>query len=198
MQFLALAASVLSLLAAPASAAPADPPVIAADARFNLISLRTGHKAHLQFVQAANHGLSLHLPAQNATCEGGAEDPEMATFFLRDGGLFLESPRATPQQVFVMRSAMGQGQVAYSTGNQTAWRNSERTTFRLDNINNLMFNDVTFLACPPRGGQANEPAGSFSIWVRAGVDEPQGHRNCVSVSLRASQAKKPVTCLYAA
>ena len=193
MQFIALAASVLSLLAAPASATAANPPVIAPDARFNLISLAVGTRAHMQSLQAAKHTLNLHLPAQNATCEGGAKDPEMATFYLNNTGLFLESPRGTPQQIFVVRDWMGQGQIAYATGNQTAWRNSERTAFVLDGVNNLTFNNVTFLACPAK---ADEPAGSFSIWAKAGVYEPQGHKECANVTLRASPVAKPVTCLY--
>ncbi|KAL8383209.1 hypothetical protein RB595_006795 [Gaeumannomyces hyphopodioides] len=195
MQFLTLAASALSLLAAPASAAavgarqaPAPAP-IPADGRFNLITLRSGSLVHLSWVSAAKSGLHVRLPAQNASCDRG-EDPNQATFYLHDGGLFLHAASATPQQMWVERSWMGQGQTGYTTGAQPLPRNGERTPFRLDEYNNLSFDNVTFMACP---GEAD---GAWSIWVSAGVYEPQGHKNCEGVSLRASPVEQPVSCLY--
>lgn len=78
---------------------------LAPDAKFALMALRSASEVHFARFSAAKSSLFLHLPSQNASCDAG--DADYATFYLRDGGLYLFAASATPQQLFADRSGMG-------------------------------------------------------------------------------------------
>ncbi|KAI5860944.1 cell wall protein PhiA [Durotheca rogersii] len=159
-----------------------------ADAKFTLMALRSASPVHFSSVSAAKSGLFLQLPNQEASCDG--EAATQATFYLKDGGLFLYAASATPQQLYADRSGMGQGVIGFTTGAQPTPKNGERGTFALDANNNLNFNGAAFLACP------NSIDGAWSLWVSTGVAEPAGNKDCLGVSLRAVEAVNPNGCVY--
>jgi hypothetical protein len=75
---------------------------------FNLMALRSASPIHFGSFSATRRGIYINLPPgkQDATCEG--EDSNTATFYMKDGGLFLYHGYTTkPQQIFVDRSGMG-------------------------------------------------------------------------------------------
>ncbi|PKS12415.1 hypothetical protein jhhlp_000621 [Lomentospora prolificans] len=156
---------------------------------FNLMALRSASAIHFANFNAALSSVFLRLPEQNATCN--SESDGSATFYLKDGGLYLyDDNSADPQQLFVDRSGMGQGKFGYTTGSQAAPRNSERETFELDEYDDLTFNGAGFLACPSSIG------GAFSVWVSAGVENPGGNEGCLGMSVRAVKNDDPNSCVY--
>ena len=73
---------------------------------FNLMALRSASAIHFANFNAALSSVFLRLPEQNATCD--SESDGSATFYLKDGGLYLyDDNSANPQQLFVDRSGMG-------------------------------------------------------------------------------------------
>ncbi|MBE3047664.1 hypothetical protein IMZ48_35155 [Candidatus Bathyarchaeota archaeon] len=96
MQFRAL----IPALAGLAAAAP-----VKDGAAFNLMALRSGSNVHYAGFNAALSSILLNLPQPNATCD--AETDGAATFYLKDGEMFLYAASATPQQLYVDRSGMG-------------------------------------------------------------------------------------------
>ncbi|KAF3054863.1 hypothetical protein GL218_07730 [Daldinia childiae] len=178
--FLAGASTALPQAASGAALAP--------DATFSLMALRSASEVHFAGFEAAKGSLFLKLPSQNASCDAGPAD--YATFYLKDGGLYLYAASATPQQLYADRSGMGQGKLGYTTGAQPAPRNGERTTFALDESNDLTLNGAGFLACP------NSIDGAWSVWVSAGVDQPAGNEGCLGFSARAVEVSNPNGCLY--
>jgi hypothetical protein len=190
-----------------------------ADAKFQLMALRSGSEIHFAPFSAAKNSVFLDLPSQNATCADGPED--RATFFLRDGGLYLYGDPATKQQLYADRSGMGtfapfispspcfrslscltrqalimfshiigQGKFGYTTGTEPPPRNAEQTGWVLDEANNLSLNGTGLIACP------NSIDGAWSVWVYAGIDQPAGNSDCVGFSARAVQIDEPNSCLY--
>ncbi|KAI1407892.1 cell wall protein PhiA [Hypoxylon sp. FL1857] len=188
--FFKLFATTASLLLGASTALPQATPwaPLSPDAKFSLMALRSASEVHFSSVEAAKSSLFLNLPNQNASCDAGPAD--YATFYLQDGGLYLYAASATPQQLYVDRSGMGQGKLGYTTGAQPPPRNGERTSFELDENNDLMFNGAGFLACP------DSIDGAWSVWVSAGVDQPGGNEGCLGVSVRAVEAFAPNGCLY--
>ncbi|KAM0323745.1 hypothetical protein ACHAQA_008682 [Verticillium albo-atrum] len=178
--------------AASAAALPASTGAIPAGAKFNLLALRSASPVHFAEVSAAKSSLFLKLPSQNATCDDSCgKSSGSATFYLNDdGGLYLYRASATPQQVFVDRSGMGQGVVGYTTGAQPPPRNGERTGWVLDEAGDLTLDGSSFIACP------NSIDGAWSLWVSAGVDQPGGNEGCLGISARAVEVKNPDSCLY--
>ncbi|TGJ82079.1 hypothetical protein E0Z10_g6693 [Xylaria hypoxylon] len=167
---------------------------IAAGEPFGILALRSASPIHFAQVGAALSSVFLNLPAQNATCDDGTKPTtaDYATFTLsEDGELYLYAASATPQQLFVDRSGMGQGKLGYTTGAQPIPRNGERTAFSLDESDDLSFNGAGFLACP------DSIDGSWSVWVDAGVSNPAGNSNCLGFSARAVKiADAPNSCSY--
>ncbi|KAI1472145.1 cell wall protein PhiA [Daldinia caldariorum] len=162
---------------------------IAPGAKFSLMALRSASEVHFAGFEAAKSSLFLKLPSQNASCDAGPAD--YATFYLQDdGGLYLYAASATPQQLYVDRSGMGQGKLGYTTGAQPTPRNGERTSFALDESNDLTFNGAGFIACP------DSIDGAWSVWVSAGVNQPAGNQGCLGISVRAVEVSKPNGCLY--
>ncbi|KAI1658571.1 cell wall protein PhiA [Daldinia decipiens] len=158
------------------------------DAKFSLMALRSGSEVHFASFEAAKGSVFVKLPSQNASCDAGAADH--ATFYLQDGGLYLYAASATPQQLYADRSGMGQGKLGYTTGAQPAPSNGERTSFALDENNDLTVNGAGFLACP------NSIDGAWSVWVSTGVEKPAGNQGCLGISARAVEAANPNGCLY--
>jgi hypothetical protein len=111
-----LAASASSVLAFPASSVAADSQDLETRATtsacgvdaFNLVSLRSGSPIHQRSFSASKSALLVNLPKgkQGAICDGNPEG--VATFFLKDGGLYLyHAGKGKKQQIFVDRSGMG-------------------------------------------------------------------------------------------
>ena len=72
---------------------------------FSVMALRSASDIHFAHVSAAKRSVFLKLPDQCATCDG--ESDGTATFYRKDGGLFLYSVDKPVQQLFVDRSGMG-------------------------------------------------------------------------------------------
>ncbi|KAI8959399.1 cell wall protein PhiA [Daldinia sp. FL1419] len=183
-------AVVISCFIGASSALPqaASPASLEPNAKFSLMALRSASEVHFASFGAAKSSIFLKLPSQNASCDAGPAD--YATFYLQDGGLYLYAASATPQQLYVDRSGMGQGKLGYTTGAQPPPRNGERASFTLDENNDLTFNDAGFIACP------NSIDGAWSVWVSAGVSQPAGNEGCLGISVRAVEASEPNGCLY--
>ncbi|KAF7556912.1 hypothetical protein G7046_g6173 [Stylonectria norvegica] len=174
----------------PASDASYEKPTqIAVPSEFRLMALHSDSNMHFPKFNAALNSIFFLLPKQNASCDVGKTDGT-ATFYLKDGGLFLYSTSATPQQVYADRSGMGQGKLGYITGAQPPPRNGELTGWALDKENNLNLKGAEFIACP------NSIDGAWSVWVSAGVDQPGGNKGCLKLPARAVEVKKPVGCSY--
>ncbi|KAK6206503.1 hypothetical protein LQW54_007685 [Pestalotiopsis sp. IQ-011] len=169
------------------SSPSASSTAIPADAKFGLMALRSASPIHFAQFDAAVRGILLDLPDQNATCASGTADS--ATFYLKDGGLYLYTTNIT-QQLYVDASGMGQGVFQYATGNETLPTNAQTVTFALDEYGDLTMNGAGFFACP------NSIEGAYSVWVDAGVANPGGHTDCLGFSARAVEITDPVSCDY--
>ncbi|KAI1121216.1 hypothetical protein F5Y10DRAFT_105599 [Nemania abortiva] len=178
---------------ASASPSPTSTAVVPGD-KFGILALRSASPIHFAQFSAALSSIFLNLPSQNATCDDGTNPTtaDSATFTLsEDGGLYLYAASATPQQLFVDRSGMGQGKLGYTTGAQPAPRNGERTAFSIDEYGDLSFNGAGFIACP------NSIDGAWSVWVDAGVANPAGNSGCLGLSARTVKiAGTADSCLY--
>ncbi|KAK1673435.1 cell wall protein PhiA [Colletotrichum godetiae] len=166
-------------------------PGLPADAKFQLMALRSASEVHFSTFQAAKSSIFLQLPNQNATCDS-TEDDDSATFYLNqdDGGLYLYAASATPQQLYADRSGMGQGKLGYTTGAQPAPRNGERSGWKVDQYGDLTLDGASFLACP------NSIEDSWSVWVSSGVANPAGNSDCLGIAVRAVQITDPNSCSY--
>ncbi|KAI1361565.1 hypothetical protein F5Y08DRAFT_15307 [Xylaria arbuscula] len=179
--------------ATPTSSATPSP-TIGPNEPFGILSLRSASPIHFAQFQAALSSIFLDLPSQNSTCDDGEKPTEAnyATFTLsEDGGLYLYAASATPQQLFVDRSGMGQGKLGYTTGAQPGPRNGERTGFSIDEYGDLSFNGAGFIACP------NSIDGAWSVWVDAGVVNPGGNSDCLGLAARTTKIEQDVnSCSY--
>ncbi|KAL3419059.1 cell wall protein [Phlyctema vagabunda] len=188
MQF--TAATILATLTALAAAAPAPTPQlpVAEDpAYFGLIAIRSGSGVQNAGFSAANSSIFAALPNQGASCD--VQGQNFATFYLEGTALYLYAASATPQQLYVDRSGMGQGKLGYTTGAQPTPRNAERDGFALVD-GSLVFDNAGLIACP------NSIDGAWSIWVSAGNDNPAGNSDCVGIGARAIETEEPVGCYY--
>ncbi|KAH9892933.1 cell wall protein PhiA [Xylariomycetidae sp. FL2044] len=185
---MSLKLAVVSALAGLSAALPRNSTQIPADAKFNLMTIRSGSDVQYAGVTAAISSLLVNYPDQDASCDTNA-DVSTATFYLNDGGLYLYAASATPQQLFSDRSGMGQGIVQYTTGAQSAPKNAERGPFVLDSSNDLTLDGAGFIACPNENG-------SSSIWIDTGAETPGGREGCLGVVMRAVEAPNPVSCVY--
>ncbi|RYP89244.1 hypothetical protein DL769_000137 [Monosporascus sp. CRB-8-3] len=186
MQFKGLtAAALLSLSSASCVPRASELP---AESKFTLMALRSASPVHFASFGATQSSLFLNLPDQDATCD--VEDPGYATFYLKDGGLYLYAASATPQQIYADRSGMGQGKLGYTTGAQRPPRNAEVDGWVVDESGNLSLDGAGFLACP------DSIEGSWILWIDAGVAQPGGNSGCLGISARAVEATKPISCQY--
>ena len=157
---------------------------------FTVMAIRSGSDIQYAELQAANRGLLINTPKQNASC---SEDVNYASFRLSEGNLYLNTENP-PQEFFVDRSGMGQGIIQYTTGAQQPGRNSERTGFTIDGNSNPVFRDQTgkdtgFQACP------GAFPGGYAVWLDS-ITNPAGYKDCLDFIARAVKATKPVSCSY--
>lgn len=88
------------------SGCPAPPPPVETDVEaFGLLALRSASDIHYAQVSAKVNSIFLRLEDQGATCE--KESDNAATFYLKDGQLFLYSKDGPTQQIYADRSGMG-------------------------------------------------------------------------------------------
>lgn len=99
------AATILTTLTALAAAAPAPQSSGTDAAYFGLVAIHSGSGVHLSSFNAAQSSIFAGLSSQNASCD--VDGTNTATFYIKDGGLYLYAASATPQQTYVDRSGMG-------------------------------------------------------------------------------------------
>ncbi|EME38880.1 hypothetical protein DOTSEDRAFT_112156, partial [Dothistroma septosporum NZE10] len=156
--------------------------------KFGLIAIRAGSPIQNSGITASNGSIFVG-GKQDADCD---KTSNFSTFFLQDGEAYLYTASATPQQLWVDRSGMGQGVCGYTTGAQPTPRNAERKTFAISQQGYLEFDGMGSVACPP--GEQNKDAG-WSIWFTTS-DKPGFNEGCLSLALRAIKADEPAGCLY--
>ena len=86
--------------AATVSAAPAE------GKPFGVLAIHSGSGVQNSGFNAAKGSLFAGLTSQNASC-ARPEDGQTATFYIKDGELYLYDQSATPQKFYVDRSGMG-------------------------------------------------------------------------------------------
>ncbi|PHH62702.1 hypothetical protein CDD81_6771 [Ophiocordyceps australis] len=188
--------SVLASLAAAGSALAAPPAEYKPPTNhpngpqpFGIMSLRSASPIHFGQFSAANGNLYIHLGQQNASCD--RPNVEWATFYIKEGSMYLYSKDREVQEIYVDRSGMGQGKLGYTTGTYIpAPRNSERKTWSIDKYGDLTFNGASLLACP------TTIDGPWSIWVVSGISPPAGLKGCVGMVARTVNATNPASCEY--
>ncbi|GFF52404.1 cell wall protein phiA [Aspergillus lentulus] len=176
-----LAASAAATASAAACSAPTNK-------YFGVVAIHSGSAVQYQPFSAAKSSIFAGLNSQNASCD--RPDEKSATFYIQDGALYLYAASATPQEVFVDRSGMGQGKIGYTTGAQPAPKNSERQGWAIDEQNHLQFQGKDLIACP------NSIDGAWSIWADAGVANPAGNKDCVGIAARVEDVANPNSCVY--
>ncbi|KAF4976034.1 hypothetical protein FZEAL_7252 [Fusarium zealandicum] len=157
---------------------------------FEAIALRSASKIHHEPLQAVKNHLALNVAKQGASCD--AKSDNNAVFNLVGDELFLFRRSATPQQLYVDRSGMGQGVIGYTTGAQSPPRNSERKGWKIDKDGNLTFDGDDFLACP----DSKKAGGSWRVWANVGIRSPADSKNCQRFSARVLKDTKPNSCEY--
>ncbi|KAF7192606.1 Cell wall protein phiA [Pseudocercospora fuligena] len=168
--------------------APKTPtvPVPGKDDKFGLIAIRSGSPIQNTGIKASKGRLTVG-GKQDASCDTKSD---FATFYVQNGEAYLYAASATPQQLWVDRSGMGQGVTGYTTGAQPAPRNAERKGFKVDKDGHLTFDGVSPKACPCKDKNAG-----WSLWFST-ADKPGFNEGCLGVSLKAIKADKPVSCSY--
>ncbi|KAF4779782.1 cell wall protein PhiA [Colletotrichum scovillei] len=150
-------------------------PGLPADAKFQLMALRSASEVHFSTFQAAKSSIFLQLPNQNATCDS-TEDDDSATFYLNqdDGGSTSTPP---PPPLSSSRRPLRHG-----SGQRTGWK--------VDQYGDLTLDGASFLACP------NSIEDSWSVWISSGVANPAGNTDCLGIAVRAVQITDPNSCSY--
>ncbi|KAJ5538870.1 hypothetical protein N7494_008349 [Penicillium frequentans] len=169
-------------LAASASALPSTK-----SDTFGIVAIHSGSGVQYSSFNAAKSSIFAGLKSQNASCARPKEQD--ATFYLNNGALYLYDQSATPQEVYVDRSGMGQGKIGYTTGAQPAPKNAERQGWATKD-GHLQFAGNDLIACP------NSIDGAWSIWADAGVANPAGNSNCVGIAARVESTSNPNGCVY--
>ncbi|KAA8642778.1 hypothetical protein EYZ11_002924 [Aspergillus tanneri] len=176
------------VVAASAAATAAATPVADSQANtFGVIAIHSGSGVQNAAFNAAKSSLFAGLPNQNASC--ARPDEQFATFYIQDGSLFLYDASATPQEIFVDRSGMGQGKIGYTTGAQQTPRNSERKGWAIKD-GHLEFDGKSLIACP------NSIDGAYSIWVSVGIENPGYNKDCIGIAGRVEPTSNPNGCRY--
>lgn len=91
--------------AATVSALPTAQAENASEKTFGIVSIHSGSAVQYASFNAAKSSLFAGLPSQNASCARPQE--QTATFYIKDGALYLYDQSATPQEFYVDRSGMG-------------------------------------------------------------------------------------------
>ncbi|KAJ5929915.1 hypothetical protein N7466_005408 [Penicillium verhagenii] len=154
---------------------------------FGIVAIHSGSRVQYSSFNAALSSIFAGLSSQKASCARPKEQD--ATFYLKDRALYLYDESATPQEIYVDRSGMGQGKIGYTTGAQPAPKNAERAGWAIKN-GHLQFAGNDLIACP------DSVDGAWSIWASAGVSNPAGNSNCVGIEALVESTAKPNACLY--
>ncbi|KAI1952634.1 hypothetical protein LOZ57_000713 [Ophidiomyces ophidiicola] len=155
---------------------------------FGLIAIHSGNAVHNAALSASLSSIFANLPNQNAQCNRPNE--RFATFYIKDGALFLYTPEsAEKQQMFVDRSGMGMGKIGYITGSSGHPRYAELTGWSINSENHLQFAGNDLVACP------NSIQNSWSIWA-AGFQNPGHNQNCIGIAARVEYSTDPNACVY--
>lgn len=72
---------------------------------FGVVAIHSGSSVQYSSFNAAKSSIFAGLPSQNASCARPNEQD--ATFYIKNGALYLYDESATPQEIFVDRSGMG-------------------------------------------------------------------------------------------
>lgn len=72
---------------------------------FSLVAIHSGSSVQYAAFNAAQSSIFAGLPNQGASCARPKE--QQATFYIKDGALYLYNQSATPQEIYVDRSGMG-------------------------------------------------------------------------------------------
>ncbi|KAL6916071.1 hypothetical protein FSHL1_007519 [Fusarium sambucinum] len=158
---------------------------------FQAVALRSASPIHHTNLQASMNGFALKLKDQGASCDAGAKE-DAATFTLNTETkeMLLYATSFPRQQVWTDRSGMGQGMLGYRTGAQPLCNRCEQDKWSISENNFLQYDDSdNFIACPQEDG-------SYSVYTSAGVNNPAGNKDCVSVTFAVSEVSEPVGCLY--
>ncbi|QPC71446.1 hypothetical protein HYE68_002198 [Fusarium pseudograminearum] len=158
---------------------------------FELVALRSTSPIHHTRLQASNNGFALKLKDQGASCDS-ADKINSATFTLntKTKEMLLYATSFPRQSAFTDRSGMGQGTMGYRTGAQPLCTRCEDNKWSISEDNFLKYDDIdNFIACP-------QTDGSYTVFTSAGVPNPGGNKDCVSVTFAVSEVTKPVGCLY--
>jgi hypothetical protein len=161
---------------------------------FNALVLRSATPIHFSSIQASKESFALKLKDQGASCDDQKKHNEV-TFNLVGDELWLHSIGNPGQQAYVDFSGMGQGKFGYTTGAQPMPRNGQRNGWKIDKDGFLTNGGSNFVACP---NSKNLEKASWSVWVYNSIDNPGGNKNCIPFTVKASEVKKPVGCMYSA
>ncbi|PKX91374.1 cell wall protein PhiA [Aspergillus novofumigatus IBT 16806] len=153
---------------------------------FGIVAIHSGSAVQYQPFSAAKSSIFAGLNSQNASCD--RPDEKSATFYIQDGSLYLYAASATPQEIFVDRSGMGQDRLHHRRS--ASPKNSERQGWAVDDQNHLQFQGNGLIACP------NSIDGAWSIWADAGVANPGGNKDCVGIAARVEDVANPNGCVY--
>ncbi|KAF4960427.1 hypothetical protein FSARC_10487 [Fusarium sarcochroum] len=154
---------------------------------FDIVALRSASKIHFSKVAAADSSLLLGLTNQDASCAQGTK-ADGATFYMKNGELFLYKTDSPSQQVYVDRSGMGQGRVSYVSGTNPP-RNGESSGWVIDGDGNLTFDGSSLKACLGSGDV-------WVIWASGDSGNPPGYDECLGFTARTSNVKDPISCSY--
>ncbi|KAF4977436.1 hypothetical protein FDECE_18356 [Fusarium decemcellulare] len=177
----------LASLSGLAAAATNDTKIVSKPS-FEILALRSGSDIHFSKAAAAESSIFLGLSDQGASCDEGKKQ-DAATFYLKNGELFLYKTDNPPQQVYADRSGMGQGRVGYITGAQPPPRNAELTGWEIDSDENITLEGASLKACLG----AND---AWVVWVSVGSANPPGYDECLGFTARTGYIENPVSCLY--
>lgn len=166
---------------------PQTPLAPGPDDKFGLIAIHSGSVLQNQGITAKNGRLFVG-GKQDAGC---TTPSDFATFYLKDGQGWLYG-EATPQQLWVDASGMGQGITGYTTASQAPPSSASRTTFTVDGDAHLLFNGISAQACPPADDNVES---GWPIWFSE-ADKPGYNEGCIDINLRAIKADNPVSCFY--
>ncbi|KAG5938527.1 hypothetical protein E4U53_007991 [Claviceps sorghi] len=180
-----------AIMAGSVMAAAIDSKHNAAPENFRLLSIRPSQEQiHNAWVQASYGSLLLDLHEQRAICKSEHENKNTAVFHLQNQELFLYSDNdSRHQQVYVDRSAMGQGRVRYQYQDIALPRNAEEKGWAINKEGDLEFDGVGILACPGSTG------GAWQLWLST-VENPAGNKDCLGIGAKVSAVDKPVSCVY--
>ncbi|OBS25154.1 hypothetical protein FPOA_05689 [Fusarium poae] len=163
---------------------------------YNAVALRQGHKEidHAA-LQASNGRFALKVKNQGAACDRGVTENKVTFNINKSGELSLYTFGKNPQVAYVDRSGMGQGMLGYATYGDKGFnlpKNAETKGWKVAKNGDLTFGGKGFIACP----NSKKAGGSYSIWADVGNKNPGGNQNCQAITVRATEDKTPVACVY--